>query len=107
MCYCLNIIQGCLFLTKYVLFLFPEIVVFLTQGTTGKPKGVTLSHGALIIQSLAKIAIVGYNVDDVCYSVLHEVHVIGYENLPLYQKIQNTRLSILRFWIWLLLSEQR
>ena len=56
----------------YLLFLFPEIVVFLTQGTTGKPKGVTLSHGALIIQSLAKIAIVGYNEDDVCHSVLHK-----------------------------------
>lgn len=72
MCYCLNIIQGCLFLTKYVLFLFPEIVVFFTLGTTGKPKGVTLSHGALTIQSLAKIAIVGYNEDDVCHSVLHK-----------------------------------
>lgn len=40
--------------------------MFLTQGTTGKPKGVTLSHGALIVQSLAKIAVIGYNEDDVC-----------------------------------------
>ena len=45
--------------------------MFLTLGTTGKPKGVTLSHGALIIQSLAKIAIVGYSEDDVCHSLLH------------------------------------
>ncbi|KAM0042177.1 putative o-succinylbenzoate--CoA ligase [Helianthus debilis subsp. tardiflorus] len=34
-------------------------------GTTGKPKGVMLSHSALIVQSLAKIATVGYNDDDV------------------------------------------
>lgn len=57
-------------------------------GTTGKPKGVTISHEALIIQSLAKIAIVGYSEDDVCHSLLHPVYVI----LPLYQ---NMRLSIL------------
>jgi acyl-activating enzyme 14 len=42
-----------------------EIVVFFTLGTTGKPKGVTISHESLIIQSLAKIAVVGYSEDDV------------------------------------------
>ena len=34
-------------------------------GTTGRPKGVIISHSALIIQSLAKIAMVGYSEDDV------------------------------------------
>jgi acyl-activating enzyme 14 len=41
------------------------LIVLLSTGTTGKPKGVTLSHSALIIQSLSKIAIVGYGEDDV------------------------------------------
>ncbi|RDX95199.1 2-succinylbenzoate--CoA ligase, chloroplastic/peroxisomal, partial [Mucuna pruriens] len=57
--------------------LFPETVVFLTLGTTGKPKGVTLSHGALIIQSLAKIAIVGYNEDDVYLHTAPLCHIGG------------------------------
>jgi len=43
--------------------------VFLYIGTTGRPKGVTISHSALIVQSLAKIAIVGYTEDDVCLLV--------------------------------------
>lgn len=34
-------------------------------GTTGKPKGVAISHTSLIIQSLAKVAIVGYAETDV------------------------------------------
>ncbi|KAI7737920.1 hypothetical protein M8C21_027386 [Ambrosia artemisiifolia] len=37
----------------------------LLLGTTGKSKGVMLSHSAFIVQSLAKIATVGYNEDDV------------------------------------------
>lgn len=37
-------------------------------GTTGRPKGATLSHSAIVVQSLAKIAIVGYNENDVCIS---------------------------------------
>ena len=38
---------------------------WLFVGTTGKPKGVVISHTALIVQSLAKVAIVGYSEDDV------------------------------------------
>lgn len=38
---------------------------FLAIGTTGRPKGVTISHLAFITQSLAKIAVVGYGEDDV------------------------------------------
>ena len=34
-------------------------------GTTGKPKGAAISHGALIVQSLAKIAVVNYCSTDV------------------------------------------
>ncbi|XP_038678815.1 2-succinylbenzoate--CoA ligase, chloroplastic/peroxisomal isoform X2 [Tripterygium wilfordii] len=41
------------------------VIICFTSGTTGKPKGVTISHSALITQSLAKIAIVGYCEDDV------------------------------------------
>lgn len=44
---------------------FPIGYVFAT-GTTGRPKGVTISHSSLVVQSLAKIAIVGYSEDDVC-----------------------------------------
>jgi hypothetical protein len=50
------------------------------SGTTGQPKGVAISHTSLIVQSLAKIAVVGYGEDDVCFPgpcttstiVLHE-----------------------------------
>lgn len=37
------------------------------SGTTGQPKGVAISHTSLIIQSLAKITVVGYGEDDVCF----------------------------------------
>lgn len=37
-------------------------------GTTGRPKGVIISHSAMIVQSLAKVAVVGYSEDDVCSS---------------------------------------
>lgn len=38
----------------------------LASGTTGKPKGVAISHSALFVQSMAKIAICGYSENDVC-----------------------------------------
>jgi acyl-CoA synthetase (AMP-forming)/AMP-acid ligase II len=46
------------------LFLF-RFYRLLGIGTTGRPKGVTISHLAFITQSLAKIAIAGYGEDDV------------------------------------------
>uniref|UniRef100_M1BWL1 Acyl-activating enzyme 14 n=1 Tax=Solanum tuberosum TaxID=4113 RepID=M1BWL1_SOLTU len=45
--------------------------------TTGRPKGVTLSHSALVVQSLAKIAIVGYGEDDVYLHTAPLCHIGG------------------------------
>ncbi|KAH9796070.1 2-succinylbenzoate--CoA ligase /(peroxisomal) [Citrus sinensis] len=46
-------------------------------GTTGSPKGVVISHSALIVQSLAKIAIVGYGEDDVYLHTAPLCHIGG------------------------------
>ncbi|KAE8655306.1 2-succinylbenzoate--CoA ligase [Hibiscus syriacus] len=47
------------------------------SGTTGKPKGVVISHTALIVQSLAKVAIVGYSDDDVYLHTTPLCHIGG------------------------------
>ncbi|KAL8154223.1 hypothetical protein V2J09_011983 [Rumex salicifolius] len=52
-------------------------IICFTSGTTGRPKGVTLSHTALIVQSLAKIAIIGYNEDDVYLHTAPLCHIGG------------------------------
>lgn len=49
----------------------------MTIGTTGRPKGVTISHSALVVQSLAKIAIVGYGEDDVYLHTAPLCHIGG------------------------------
>ncbi|KAI4299701.1 hypothetical protein L6164_033135 [Bauhinia variegata] len=48
-----------------------------SRGSTGKPKGVTLSYGAFIVQSLAKIAIVGYSEDDIYLHTAPLCHIGG------------------------------
>ncbi|VVA99213.1 unnamed protein product [Arabis nemorensis] len=53
------------------------VVICFTSGTTGSPKGVTISHLAFITQSLAKIAIVGYGEDDVYLHTSPLVHIGG------------------------------
>lgn len=45
-------------------------------GTSGRPKGVAISHSAFIIQSLAKIAIVGYGEDDVCMCSFRSLQLV-------------------------------
>ncbi|KFK44863.1 hypothetical protein AALP_AA1G312200 [Arabis alpina] len=53
------------------------VVICFTSGTTGRPKGVTISHLAFITQSLAKIAMVGYGEDDVYLHTSPLVHIGG------------------------------
>ncbi|MQM20935.1 hypothetical protein Taro_053965 [Colocasia esculenta] len=57
----------------------PEDVAFLcfTSGTTGRPKGVAINHMALIVQSFAKIATVGYGEDDVYLHTAPLCHIGG------------------------------
>ncbi|KAM1032718.1 hypothetical protein ACFX2I_036269 [Malus domestica] len=48
-----------------------------TSGTSGRPKGVNLSHSAFIIQSPSKIAIVGYGEDYVYLHAAPLCHIGG------------------------------
>ncbi|CDP04150.1 unnamed protein product [Coffea canephora] len=48
-----------------------------TSGTSGRPKGVMLSHSALIVQSLAKLALVGYSEDDIYLHTSPLCHIGG------------------------------
>ncbi|XP_022146566.1 2-succinylbenzoate--CoA ligase, chloroplastic/peroxisomal isoform X2 [Momordica charantia] len=52
-------------------------VICFTSGTTGRPKGVTITHSALIVQALAKVAIVGYSEDDVYLHTAPLCHIGG------------------------------
>ncbi|XP_047312939.1 2-succinylbenzoate--CoA ligase, chloroplastic/peroxisomal [Impatiens glandulifera] len=46
-------------------------------GTTGRPKGVAISHSALVMQSMAKLACVGYSEDDVYLHTAPLCHIGG------------------------------
>lgn len=48
-----------------------------TSGTSGRPKGVVISHSALIVQSLAKLALVGYSEDDIYLHTSPLCHIGG------------------------------
>ncbi|KAL3632361.1 hypothetical protein CASFOL_025345 [Castilleja foliolosa] len=52
-------------------------IICFTSGTTGRPKGATISHSALVVQSLAKIAIVRYDEDDVYLHTAPLCHIGG------------------------------
>eukprot|EP00897_Mesotaenium_endlicherianum_P002608 jgi/Mesen1/2375/ME000156S01519 len=52
-------------------------LICFTSGTTGAPKGAALSHTALVTQSLAKVAAVGYSNRDVYLHLAPLCHIGG------------------------------
>ncbi|KAL2467419.1 2-succinylbenzoate--CoA ligase [Abeliophyllum distichum] len=54
-----------------------DVIICFTSGTTGRPKGATISHSALVIQSLAKIATVHYDEEDVYLHTVPLCHIGG------------------------------
>ncbi|KAF8031872.1 hypothetical protein BT93_D0939 [Corymbia citriodora subsp. variegata] len=63
--------------TDYVWARDGAVIICFTSGTTGKPKGVAISHSALFIQSMAKIAICGYSENDVYLHTAPLCHIGG------------------------------
>ncbi|XP_022885537.1 2-succinylbenzoate--CoA ligase, chloroplastic/peroxisomal isoform X1 [Olea europaea var. sylvestris] len=52
-------------------------IICFTSGTTGRPRGATISHLALVVQSLAKIATVHYDERDVYLHTVPLYHIGG------------------------------
>ena len=61
--------------------------LFYTSGTTGKPKGVMLTHGNLLYAADASSSVRGMDADDLILGVLPGTHVYGFGGilLPLWQ----------------------
>ncbi|CAI9090795.1 OLC1v1025647C1 [Oldenlandia corymbosa var. corymbosa] len=69
--------SGCL--NPPTLFWAPRNAALLcfTSGTSGKPKAAVISHSALVVQSLAKLALAGYSEDDVYLHTAPLCHIGG------------------------------
>ncbi|KAL3523271.1 hypothetical protein ACH5RR_016105 [Cinchona calisaya] len=52
-------------------------ILCFTSGTSGRPKAVIISHSALVVQSLAKLALVGYSENDIYLHTSPLCHVGG------------------------------
>lgn len=52
-------------------------LICFTSGSSGRPKGVVLSHSSLIVQSLAKLALIGYREDDMYLHTVPLCHIGG------------------------------
>ncbi|KAH9288255.1 hypothetical protein KI387_032372 [Taxus chinensis] len=52
-------------------------LICFTSGTTESPKGVAISHDALVVQSQAKIAFIGYNHNDIYLHTSPLCHIGG------------------------------
>ncbi|KAI5069127.1 hypothetical protein GOP47_0015428 [Adiantum capillus-veneris] len=52
-------------------------LICFTSGTTGKPKGAAISHNAIVVQSLAKIAMVNYSPSDIYLHTSPLCHIGG------------------------------
>ncbi|XP_030468617.2 2-succinylbenzoate--CoA ligase, chloroplastic/peroxisomal isoform X2 [Syzygium oleosum] len=63
--------------TDYIWARDGAVIICFTSGTTGKPKGVAISHSALFIQSMAKITICGYSENDVYLHTAPLCHIGG------------------------------
>ncbi|KAL6206523.1 hypothetical protein ACLB2K_023771 [Fragaria x ananassa] len=53
------------------------VIICFTSGTSGRPKGVAISHSAFIVQSLAKLSVVGYGEEDVYLHTAPLCHIGG------------------------------
>lgn len=72
-------------------------LICFSSGTTGQPKGVLLSHEALHWQAMAKIRVVGYNVNDVYLHAAPLFHIGGLSSAVAILMAGGTHLFMGRF----------